>query len=65
MEKKSYVCSVCKKEMTVPGSAAAPIHCGRPMEPLPYCTKPPVDPESARLEDEGAPCDDGIVKQKK
>jgi len=67
MEEQAYVCSVCRKELTVPQGAAAPRHCGKPMEavPLPYCEKPPVNPESARLADEDEPCNDGIVKQKK
>ncbi len=67
MADQTYKCSVCHLEKTFAPGVPAPVCHGKPMEavPLPFCTKPPVDPESARLEDEGEPCNDGIVKPKK
>ena len=67
MDEQKYACPMCGKLLSAPKDEAAPMCCGKPMEavPLPFCTKPPVDPESARLEDAGEPCNDGIVKPKK
>jgi hypothetical protein len=65
MDEQTYSCPICGKLLSAPKDAAAPVCCGKPMEPLPFCTKPPVNPEAARLTDADEPCDDGTLSKKK
>jgi len=61
MDEQKYACPMCGKLLSAPKGEAAPMCCGRSMdpEPLPFCTKPPADAESARAADADEPCNDG------
>ena len=61
MNEQTYTCPLCGKLLAAPEGEAAPVCCGKPMEPvpLPYCVKAPADPEMARTGDADEPCDDG------
>jgi hypothetical protein len=59
MSDQTYICPKCNKQVTVKEGQSIPRCCGQTMEPLPFCTKAPADPEMARLNDADEPCDDG------
>ena len=64
MAQMTYACSVCGKEVKVEKGKPTPLCCMKEMEPLPFCTTAP-NPEMARNNDEGLPCDDGTQAKKK
>ena len=63
MSEVTYYCSVCGKETSVKKGKPVPLCCKKDMGPLPYCTSAP-NPEMARNEDAGEPCDDGTGHRK-
>lgn len=63
MSDKIFGCSRCRKQVPAAEDAAAPRCCGRPMEPLPFCTSVP-NPEMSRNYDEDEPCADGTTPKR-
>jgi hypothetical protein len=59
MKETAYNCEKCQKEISVPQGEKIPFCCGLPMTPkLEACTRP-FNAESARLDGDDEPCDDG------
>ena len=58
-DKKGYQCAECE-QTTVVHDGSVPQCCGKPMGevPLDFCSKPPSDAESARMNDDDDACDD-------
>ena len=64
MDQMTYACFACGNEVKVEKGKPVPLCCNKVMEPLPFCTTAP-NPEMARNNDEGLPCDDGTQAKKK
>lgn len=62
MSTSMFGCTRCHKQASVEKDAVAPRCCGRPMEPLPFCTSVP-NPEMARNYADDEPCADGTVRK--
>ena len=60
MEKKTYICEECEKEIELTNDDEIPECCGKKMKQLPLdvCTQP-AHPEHARPMRDDPPCDDG------